>query len=72
MGWKYTKEIKREEAIQSIINHLDDLNNVELGDVMSSMFGENSKLPHYGANFTVYSDGDLRYDEYGNLREECK
>lgn len=72
MGWKYTKNIERQKALDLIYRHLEDLDNEGLGIVMSSMFGENTKLPYYGANFSVYNKGDMRFDEYGNLKDECK
>lgn len=72
MGWKYTVDITREEAINLIYAHLESLTNEELGDVMGSMFGDNHSLPYYGANFSVYDKVDLRFDEYGNLKDECK
>lgn len=72
MGWKYTAEITREEAINLIYNHLEGLTNEELGDVMGSMFGDSTERPYYGANFSVYEKGDLRFDEFGNLKDECK
>lgn len=72
MGWKYTKDIKREEAISLIGTYLHTLTNEELGMVMYSMFGDSTERPYYGANFTVYNDGDLRFDEFGNLKDECK
>lgn len=72
MGWKYTADITREEAINLIYAHLENLTNEELGDVMGSMFGDSVERPYHGANFTVYDKGDLRFDEYGNLKDECK
>lgn len=72
MGWKYTKDITKQEAIDLIIGNIDTLSNEELGVVMASMFGDNPNLPYYGANFSVYKDGDLRFDEFGNLKDECK
>jgi hypothetical protein len=72
MGWKYTAEITRKEAISLIHTHLDGLSNEELSDVMGSMFGDTIERPYHGANFSVYNDGDLRFDEFGNLKDECK
>jgi len=70
MGWKYTADITREEAINLIYAHLENLTNEELGDVMGSMFGDSVERPYYGANFTVHDKDDLRFDEYGNLKDE--
>lgn len=56
MGWKYTEDIKRKEALNLIYEHLESLTNEELGDVMGVMFGDTSGRPYYGANFNVYED----------------
>ena len=53
MGWKYTQDVTRQEAMSLIHSNLNSLSNDELGEVMSSMFGDNTNLPHYGANFSV-------------------
>ena len=67
----------REEAINLIYAHLENLTNEELGDVMGSMFGDSVEsligvIPYHGANFTVHDKDDLRFDEYSNLKDECK
>ena len=33
-------------------------------------FGDSVERPYYGANFTVHDKDDLRFDEYGNLKDE--
>ena len=64
MGWKSTKCISRDMAINLIILRLNDdilysMTNKELEDVVEGMgYGENPDLPYYGHNFSVYNNDD--------------
>ncbi len=57
MGWKSTKEIGREEAINLIYERISEigyLSNEELGNILEGIgYGEDRKLPYYGYNFSV-------------------
>lgn len=54
MGWKSTKDISREKAIQLLYDRIEDASNDELGLALEAIgYGENTDLPHYGCNFSV-------------------
>lgn len=57
MGWKSTKEIDREEAIELIYERIAEvggLSNEELGEILEGIgYGDDRKLPYYGYNFNV-------------------
>lgn len=78
MGWKSTIELTRKEAIQAIMVSLnetpyDEMSNEELEKLMYKLdIGDDFNKPYYGHNFRVSDDGDLRFDGYGNLKEEYK
>ena len=63
MGWKSSKEISRKKAISKIYDHLEDLSNEELGDVMSTMFGDNPDLPYCGYNFSIIEEDNEGIDD---------
>lgn len=59
MGWKGTKTITRDRALELITSRLFDCSNDELSNALESLgFGENFDLPHYGHNFTVVDELD--------------
>lgn len=60
MGWKSSKEITREKALRDIYNHLEDLSDTELGYVMSTMFGDDTNLPHFGCNITIVEENNSK------------
>lgn len=78
MGWKSTINITRREAIQAIMQSLDEtpydnMSNDELADLMYKLdIGDDHNKPYYGCNFSIYNGDDIRFDEYGNLKDECK
>ena len=78
MGWKATIELTRKEAIQAIMVSLDEtpydkMSNRELEELMYQLdIGDDLNKPYYGYNFSVSDDGGLKFDEYGNLKDECK
>ena len=57
MGWKSTMQIKREEAISLIFSKLSTVHTMtdeELCDTLEALgYGEDSKLPYYGHNFSI-------------------
>ncbi len=57
MGWKSTKEIGREEAINLIYERISEigyLSNEELGNILEGIgYGEDRNLSYYGYNFSV-------------------
>jgi hypothetical protein len=59
MGWKSTVTITRKEAIQLIVNRLDEsiyekMSNEDLADMVESLgYGDEVGLAYYGANFLV-------------------
>ncbi len=56
MGWKYTAEISRQEAISLInqrMNNMEDLTNEELANMVGDLYGDDTNLAYYGANFWV-------------------
>lgn len=62
MGWKATKEISREKAIQLIVDRIYNATDDELGDTLESLgFGDDTNLPYYGYNFTVIKE---KTDDY--------
>lgn len=59
MGWKGSKQLSREKAIQLIEDRLYEASNEELGDAMESLgYGDNPNLKYIGYNFTVTSNED--------------
>jgi hypothetical protein len=67
MGWKSTKFITREKAIQLILTRIYDerTTDTELEDAVEGMgYGDNSNLPYYGHNFRIVAEEDL--DKYNN------
>jgi len=71
MGWKSTINLTRDEAMSAIMSALentpyDEMTNEELDDIMCSMnFGDDTKLPYYGHNFSIY-DSDDKIDRLNN------
>ena len=58
MGWKATKTISREKAIDLIVERVLTATNEDLGSALERLgFGDNTSLPHYGYNFVVVSEG---------------
>lgn len=54
MGWKGTRTLTREEAINLIVTHIQNFSNDELSNGLEGLgFGDNIKLPCYGYNFTI-------------------
>jgi hypothetical protein len=54
MGWKSTVTLSREEAMGLIVQRLHmGISNRELGDIMDSIFGDDSNLPYFGHNFII-------------------
>lgn len=62
MGWKSTKEISREKALELIHGILHKLSNEELGIILGDIYGDNEKRKYYGHNFWV-NDEETEEDE---------
>jgi len=77
MGWKSTINLTRKEAIQAIMQSLeetpyDKMSNEELERLMYKLnIGDELHLPYFGHNFSIHND-DIKFDEYGNLLDEYK
>lgn len=64
MGWKSTKKISRQEAIDLIINHIYNASDSQISDALENLgFGDDSNLPHYGYNFDVSSYHDSNEED---------
>lgn len=61
MGWKITKTITRNRALDLIMSRLLTCSDRELSNALDSLgFGENSDLPYYCYNFMI--DGESEQD----------
>lgn len=75
MGWKSTKTISRDEAIQAIMNEMSKVyqkSNSELEDLMRDMFGDDPSLPYYGCNFTVVDEVDDTKKKFQETMDSTK
>lgn len=64
MGWKSTRTITRERAIELIESRLLTCSDNELSNAVESLgFGENMDLPYYGQNFMIGSEKEQDLDD---------
>lgn len=64
MGWKSTRTITRERAIELIESRLLTCSDNELSNALESLgFGENMDLPYYGQNFMIGSEEEQDSDD---------
>ena len=64
MGWKATKTISREKAIELIVKKALSASDDELSNALEGLgYGDNPSLPYYGYNFTVEDGSEEEIDE---------
>lgn len=61
MGWKSTKGLSREKALELIMSRVINASDDDLGETLTSLgYGDDTDLPYYGYNFAVgYPDDEL-------------
>ena len=64
MGWKSTRTITRQRALELIMSRLLSATDREVADALESLgFGENTDLPYYGNNFMIGDEDDAKEDD---------
>jgi hypothetical protein len=64
MGWKSTRTITRQRALELIMSRLLNATDREVADSLESLgFGENTDLPYYGHNFMIGDEDDAKEDD---------
>lgn len=64
MGWKSTRTITRQRALELIMNRFLSATDKEVTDALESLgFGENIDLPYYGHNFIIGGDDEAKEDD---------
>lgn len=59
MGWKSTTTITREEALNLIYIHLEDVSDENLADALEAVMGGES----HGSNYTIIGESDDRIQD---------
>ena len=64
MGWKSTRTITRQRALELIMSRLLNATDREVSDALESLgFGESIDLPYYGHNFMIGNDEEAKEDD---------